>query len=311
VLGGTPSAPSDNNRVYIGETEDFWPVQWPFALEGEKQGGSSPPGPSSGLDALGQSVALKWHVFTLACQHVRVPKIQAAVRWPGIGAGNGNRPFEQEAICKSASTLLRLAAIPCFTPMLSFRNAVSHRVLALATAGIRFRNRVLRVLASRCLCDAVSPWERTNRQVSTHGTRVENLCRLVAARLKNQCLWQANATISAGTRRALGLGVRIPRINERIAHRVREVVMKNIAAVLAVSSTLSLVTMACATVAPQSPLADVNNMPTASFQGTYTGHANPPPELPVSGSFRGTYSSNPTPTPQLPVKTLWDEDGED
>jgi hypothetical protein len=87
--------------------------------------------------------------------------------------------------------------------------------------------------------------------------------------------------------------------------------MKNIAAVLAVSSTLSLVTMACATVAPQSPLADVNNMPTASFQGTYTGHANPPPELPVSGSFRGTYSSNPTPTPQLPVKTLWDEDGED
>lgn len=159
MLGGTPSAPSHNNRVYIGETEDFWPLQWPFALEGEKQGGSSPPRPSSGLDALGQSVALKWHVFTLACQHVRVPKNQAAVRWPGIGAGNGNRPFEQEAICKSASTLLRLAAIPCFTPMLSFRSAVSHRVLALATAGIRFRNRVLRVLASRCLCDAVSPWE--------------------------------------------------------------------------------------------------------------------------------------------------------
>jgi hypothetical protein len=87
--------------------------------------------------------------------------------------------------------------------------------------------------------------------------------------------------------------------------------MKNIAAVLAVSSALSLATMACATVTPQPAAADVNDMPTASFQGTYTGHANPTPQLPVTGTFRGSYSSNPTPTPQLPVETLWDEDGED
>jgi hypothetical protein len=115
--------------------------------------------------------------------------------------------------------------------------------------------------------------------------------------------------MGAGTRGALHLGVRIPRINERIAHRFPEAIMKNIAAVLAVSSALSLGAMACATATPQSALADVNDMPTASFQGSYTAHAKLAPQLPITGSFQGTYTGQPTPAPQLPVETLFDESG--
>lgn len=93
MLGRTPSASSNNNPVYTGEAEDFWTREGPFALEGEKQGGSSPPRPSSGLDGLGQSVALEWHVFILAGQHAGLrtgPENPSwAVRWPGIGSGIG------------------------------------------------------------------------------------------------------------------------------------------------------------------------------------------------------------------------------
>jgi hypothetical protein len=85
--------------------------------------------------------------------------------------------------------------------------------------------------------------------------------------------------------------------------------MKNIAAVLAASSVFALGAFACATATPQSAGSDVNDMPTASFQGSYTDHAKPAPQLPITGSFQGSYTAQPTPAPQRAVETSFDEAG--
>jgi hypothetical protein len=78
---------------------------------------------------------------------------------------------------------------------------------------------------------------------------------------------------------------------------------KNIAAVLTGTAVVALLTVGCATEAPKPLTPDVNDMPTGSFQGSYTGHTSPAPALPVSGSFKSTYTDNKNPPQKLPVDT--------
>lgn len=87
----------------------------------------------------------------------------------------------------------------------------------------------------------------------------------------------------------------------------RGVVMtKNIPSVVVGAAVVSVLTTGCATGAPQPLAADVNDMPTGSFQGSYTGHTDPPPALPVTGSFKGGYTGSSVPAKQYPVKTSED-----
>jgi hypothetical protein len=81
---------------------------------------------------------------------------------------------------------------------------------------------------------------------------------------------------------------------------------KNIPSVLVGAAVVFILTTGCATGAPQPLAADVNDMPTGSFQGSYTGHTDPPPALPVTGSFKGGYTGSNAPAKQYPVKTSED-----
>ena len=83
--------------------------------------------------------------------------------------------------------------------------------------------------------------------------------------------------------------------------------MKNIAGILAAASVVVAGTIGCASVVPPSTASDVNYMPAGSFQGNYTAHTKPAPQLPIAGTFKsGDYTGSPAGTPQ-PVETSFDE----
>jgi hypothetical protein len=83
--------------------------------------------------------------------------------------------------------------------------------------------------------------------------------------------------------------------------------MKSVTGILVAASVVFAGTIGCASVVPPSTASDVNDMPTGSFQGSYTAHPEPAPQLPVSGSFKSSYSTSPAGIPQRTVETSFDE----
>jgi hypothetical protein len=84
-----------------------------------------------------------------------------------------------------------------------------------------------------------------------------------------------------------------------------EVIVKQIAIALGAASFLVALNLAGCASEP-APLPATSQEPTqGTFQGSYTGHPNPPQENNVNGTFQGSYTGHPDQAPPKKVDTTF------